>query len=139
MICLSSYQTTLQVCCTKTPRTVYEHLCINNFSVLWKRRCLLFHWRRSSARQGMVMLVSHLLGLNQCFENNLFEDAKKLFSQLMCDLKTIPISHRKQDENMKVTKSLFTLESGLSKLMIRAYCLDNFEQVRLSNSYKFSS
>lgn len=87
----------------------------------------------------MVMLFSHLLVLNQYFENNLFEDAKKLFSQLMCDLKTIPVSHRKQDENMKVTKSLFTLESGLSKLMIRAYCLDNFEQVRLSNTYKLSS
>lgn len=60
------------------------------------------------------MLFSHLLGLNQYFENNLSEDAKELFSQSMCDLKTIPVSPRKQDENMKVTKSLFTLESGLS-------------------------
>lgn len=60
------------------------------------------------------MLLSHLLGLNQYFENNLFEDAKKLFSQLVCDLKTIPVSPRKQDENMTVTKSLFTLENGFS-------------------------
>ena len=87
----------------------------------------------------MFMLFSHLLGHTQYFENNLFEDAKKLFSQLLCDLKTVPVSPRTQDQNVKVTKSLFTLESGLSKLRVRAYCSDNFEQVRLSNTYKLSS
>lgn len=79
------------------------------------------------------------MGLYQCFENNLFEDAKKLFSQLVCELKTIPVSPRNQDEYMKVTKSLFTLESGLSNLTIRAYCSDNFEQVRLGSTYKLGS
>lgn len=43
-----------------------------------------------------------------------------------------------QRENRKVTQSLFTLESGVSKVTIRAY-LDNFEQVRLGKSCKLSN
>lgn len=80
------------------------------------------------------MPFSHLPRLNQYLENNLFEDAKKLFSPSVCDLKNIPISPRNQDENVKVTKSLFTLK--VVSLMIRACFVGNFNQVSLGSTHQ---
>lgn len=53
------------------------------------------------------MLFAPPLGLSQCFENNLFKDAKNLYSQVGCDLSFHP------ENKMKIGKSLLTLESGL--------------------------
>jgi len=69
-------------------------------------------------RSHVVMLSPHVLELNQYFEDNLFEETEQLFSQLICDLWIIAASHRKQDENINVTKRHFFLRSGLCRLSL---------------------
>lgn len=115
MICLCQYQIILQICCIKTPHTVCNHLCINSASVLWKRHfafpvkefsevtcnyCLLIFWN----------LISMLRIICVRCQETIFTTDR--------DLKTIPVLPRKHDQNINVTKRLFSLRSGLSGLWL---------------------